>query len=137
MKLYLDIDGVLLTKSLTIPPHGKEFIHFMTENFDCYWLTTHCRGGENKAVKYLAQYYDRETQKQLESIKPTDWMYKKTEALDFFSDFIWLEDYPFEIEKNELKTHNKLDSLFIVDLNCENELRTVESKIKVLRDILR
>lgn len=135
MKVYLDIDGVLLTKSLTVPPDGKKLIHFVTENFDCYWLTTHCRGGENKAIEYLSKFYDDEVLEELKKVKNTDWMDKKTEAIDFSSNFIWLEDYPFEAEKNDLKIHHQLDSLILVDLNRENELRNIKSKIKVIRKI--
>ncbi|MBT6004941.1 MAG: hypothetical protein HOG79_04410, partial [Prolixibacteraceae bacterium] len=59
-KIYLDIDGVLLMKDGSIPDFAVELISFLKENFECYWLTTHCRGGENKAVQYLSKYYPTE-----------------------------------------------------------------------------
>ncbi len=34
--LYLDIDGVLLTKQGASAPHIVEFLKFATNNFDCY-----------------------------------------------------------------------------------------------------
>lgn len=41
VKLYLDIDGVLLTKrNVKAAPFGPEFIDRVAERFDCYWLTT-------------------------------------------------------------------------------------------------
>ena len=44
-KLYIDIDGVLITTKNPVAPSGIDrFIQFITSNFDCYWLTTHCKG---------------------------------------------------------------------------------------------
>ncbi len=135
MKVYIDIDGVLLTKSSEVPDYGKEFIHFLTNNFDCYWLTTHCRGGENRAVEYLSRYYDKETLNILTSIQPTDWMDKKTEGIDYSSEFIWLEDNPFEAEKMDLIEFDCPHSLLIVDLNRPDELRNLELKLKSLNKL--
>ena len=45
MKLYLDIDGVLLhPKEDKAAEHAAELIEYITSEFDCYWLTTHCKG---------------------------------------------------------------------------------------------
>ena len=49
-KAYIDIDGVLLTKQSQIPKYGEEFIFFLIKNYDCYWLTTHCRHGVNNSI---------------------------------------------------------------------------------------
>ena len=130
MKIYLDIDGVLLNKDLTIPEFGEAIISFLTTNHDCYWLSTHCRGGNCTAVKYLAQYYPLSTVEQLKNIKQTNWSDLKTEAIDFNADFIWLEDYPFESEKRKLKENNKIDALITVDLKRKGELKMVQKKIE-------
>lgn len=132
MEVYIDIDGVLLTKTLGVPKYGKELIHFLTNTYDCYWLTTHCRGGENKAIQYLSMYYDQDTIEQLKCVKMTDWMDKKTEGIDFSSRFIWLEDYPFESEKKDLDMKGCLSSLVLVDLKNDNELKTIELKLIAL-----
>ena len=55
MNIYIDIDGVLLTKKQELPNDSLEFIDFITKNYDCFWLTTHCRTGENKALHYRPQ----------------------------------------------------------------------------------
>jgi hypothetical protein len=56
-KLYLDIGGVLLTKRNTEAADlGAEFVDFVTEYFDCYWLTTHCKGSTETALGYLSRY---------------------------------------------------------------------------------
>ena len=58
MKLYLDIDGVLLhTKEDKAAEHAAELIEYITSEFDCYWLTTHCKGDSGPAVQYLSEYF--------------------------------------------------------------------------------
>ena len=132
MKIYLDIDGVILKKDYTLPEYAKEFISFLTTNYDCYWLTTHCRGGNNKAIDHLSKCYPISTLEQLKMIKQTNWTDLKTEAIDLNSDFIWLEDYPLESEKEILRKANKTSSLITVDLNRENELKSVQNKIELV-----
>jgi len=132
MKIYLDIDGVILKKDLTIPDYGKEFISFLVTNHDCYWLSTHCKGGNNNALNHLSKSYPQSTLEQFKMIKHTNWIDLKTEAIDLSSDFIWLEDYPFEAEKIVLKQANKMDSLITIDLNRENELKSVQKKVEMV-----
>jgi hypothetical protein len=129
MNLYLDIDGVLLTKDGKIPNHGQKFIEFAVDRFECFWLTTHCRGGENKAVDYLAQYYPFCITQLLGEVKPTDWDTLKTEAIDFSMNFIWLEDAPFESEIRILENMGVLSSLIKVNLKKDNELMSIRNEL--------
>jgi len=125
-KLYLDIDGVLLTAKQTKPAENVvQFIDFITQNFDCYWLTTHCKGDSNSALNYLAKYFENSIIEKLKTIKPTNWLTLKTEAIDFSSDFYWLDDYPFNAEIKILNENSKINSLVIVDLNKTNELNRI------------
>lgn len=58
MKLYLDIDGVLLDYDNDgRAEHSIELIDYITDEFDCYWLTTHCKGDAGTAVDYLSRYF--------------------------------------------------------------------------------
>ena len=119
----MDIDGVLLTtKQPTQADNAIQFINFITENFECYWLTTHCKGNNQTALKYLEKYFDKPILNKLEKIKTTNWTTLKTEAIDFNSDFFWLEDFPFQSEINILESNNKKDKLITVDLNKTDEL---------------
>ena len=125
-RLYIDIDGVLLTvKNTRRPQYAVEFIDYVTSTFDCYWLTSHCKEGE-KSIKpllqYLSPYYDKETIEKLKAIKPTSWETAKTEAIDIHSDFYWLDDYVFEFERKILRGFHIYDRLIEVNLNCANEL---------------
>jgi hypothetical protein len=125
-RLYLDIDGVLLTVKQTKPAdHSTTFIEFITENFDCYWLTTHCKGDAHNAIKYLTPYFDEQTLQLLSQVKPTKWETLKTEAIDFSQNFFWLEDYPFNAEKEVLAKYGRLENLIVVDLNNTDELRRI------------
>ena len=129
-KLYLDIDGVLLTKRLTKPADNvAQFIEYLTENFECFWLTTHCKGTERTALQYLKQFLEARVMEQLESVKPTMWTTMKTEALDLTSDFYWLDDNPFQMEIEFLRLHEKLDRLILVDLNNKDELLKIKKRL--------
>ena len=127
INLYIDIDGVLLTKKLEVPKNGIELLEYCVNNFNCYWLTTHCRHNENNAVKYLLQFYPKEVEGLLKQIKPTNWNSLKTEGIDFTKPFCWLEDYPMQAEISILEKQQAMDSLIKVDLSNPNELKTVIS----------
>jgi hypothetical protein len=122
-KLYLDIDGVLLTAKQTKPAENVvQFINFVTSNFDCYWLTTHCKGSKKTALNYLEKHFDDTTLYKMKNIKPTNWTTLKTEGIDFTSDFFWLEDFPFQSEINILENKKLKERLITVDLNRPDEL---------------
>lgn len=114
--IYLDIDGVLLTKQGASAPHLVEFLDFATSNFNCYWLTTHCDGDATTAFLYLVGKIPTEAVPYLEKIKPTKWKLWKPEAIDFTQDFYWLDDYAFDGDKKILEEHQALDKLITVDL---------------------
>ncbi|MBQ7812058.1 MAG: hypothetical protein IJZ70_06595 [Bacteroidales bacterium] len=126
MKLYLDIDGVLLNYGGdSIAKHSIEFIDYVTNEFDCYWLTTHCKGDSTPAIEYLSIYFPQETIEKLKRIKPTYREDLKTEGIDFDSNFIWLDDYPFQAEIAVLGNFGASESLYRVNLANEDELHKV------------
>ncbi len=55
MKLYLDIDGVLLTRNGSLANHAREFLEWAIENFECYWLTTRDRRGLENIISAFKQ----------------------------------------------------------------------------------
>lgn len=122
MKVYLDIDGVLLHKGGRLPAGLGEFIAFVTDQFDCYWLTTHCKGDSSTALRYLAGYMSADLLAKLAKVKPTQWDALKTEGIDLAAPFVWLDDQPFGAEKEVLSQAGMIDGLIIVDLRLENEL---------------
>ena len=128
--LYLDIDGVLLRKHpQTLAENGRQFLETVVEHFDCYWLTTHCRGGENNAISYLTPYLEEQTLKLLHRIKPAWWETMKTDGIDLGKPFFWIDDQPFEAEKQVLRTQDFESRLIIVDLDRPNELMRIQKHI--------
>lgn len=124
-KIYLDIDGVLLTAKNTRAADGVlPFLQFLTKHFDCYWLTTHCKGDARIPIDYV-KYYIAESESHLEKIKPTNWNTLKTEAIDLKSDFYWLDDCPMMAEKLILQKNGVESSLIVVNLNRPNELNKI------------
>ena len=134
-KLYLDIDGVLLTTSNIRAAKGAvDLLYYVLENFDCYWLTTHCHDNDTThAISYLSQYFYQSVVEKMKSIKPAAWTALKTEGIDFESDFIWLDDYPREAEKDVLRHHGCYRSLIQVNLDNKDELFDVIQKLKALQ----
>lgn len=116
--LYLDIDGVLLTKQGKAAEHVAEFLEFATSSFNCYWLTTHCDGDSTKPFLYLVGKLPSEAISFLEKIRPTKWELWKPSGIDFSQDFLWLDDYAFEGDRKILEEHQALDRLIVVDLQA-------------------
>jgi len=134
IKLYLDIDGVLLTAKHTRAADGvDEFVGFVTTRFECYWLTTHCKGDSRTALKYLEQFIQPKTIKKLEyAVRPTNWDALKTEAIDFESDFYWLDDRPLQVERKCLEDNALSDRLILINLERHKELTTIGLELKYL-----
>ena len=66
-KIYIDIDGVLLDDKTGEPAkHAEELIMFLTSGrYDCYWLTTHCKGDTAPTLQYLSGHFSDKVMKRL------------------------------------------------------------------------
>lgn len=121
MNIYLDIDGVILTKEGKQMPNLELFIDkcFEISRGNVYWLTTHCRSKEN--LQHLQDYLSNKVESgildKLLKIKPTTWDTLKTEGIDFSNDFIWFDDNIFQSETKILREYNCVDSLIKVNNN--------------------
>lgn len=104
MKLYLDIDGVLITAKNPVAPQDIDsFVRFVTSNFDCYWLTTHCKGDPARCMSYLRNYLAEDSISALSRVKATNWDALKTEAISLEEPFFWLDDYVLSAENKILE----------------------------------
>jgi hypothetical protein len=122
MNIYLDIDGVLLTKDGKQMPFLNDFINTISSmpNSEMFWLTTHCK--ENSTIKvfnHIDSALDQEIITKLKIVKSTKWDTLKTEAIDFTGKFLWFDDNILEIEKKILSTNNALTSWIKVENNLE------------------
>lgn len=128
-KLYLDIDGVLLSRG-KLTRGLVEFLSFVTERFDCYWLTTHCDGDAKTAFLYLVGKVPSEAIPSIEKFKPTKWKSLKTEAIDFTNPFVWIDDNLFDSERRMLEAHGALDSFIHINLRSNpNQLLDVMKEL--------
>lgn len=116
-KVYLDIDGVLLANELHPALHAKEFILYVVNNYDVYWLTTHCQGDASHTIRHLSNLFDEETLRALKDVKPTRWEVAKTEAIDFDSPFLWFDDDLYPEEREDLIKHDSMGNWVEVDLS--------------------
>lgn len=78
MNIYLDIDGVLLANESNLSEGAIEFIKYAADNFEVYWLTTHCMNGDPvHAVEYIARVEKEDLRPWLKKFKPTVWSLKR------------------------------------------------------------
>lgn len=118
MRIYLDIDGVLLINENHAAPYADEFLQHILEKYpdSTYWLTTHNWKGENRAIQVLAPHLKPETIKLLGRIKPSEWGEMKTEAINFDEPFLWFDDDLWSDELKALEENNATGNFVMVDL---------------------
>lgn len=116
MNIYLDIDGVILD---TASPQEdiEAWLNYMLNNFpNIYWLTTHCRGGENQTEFWLRGKLPTELVEHMpKCIRATNWGVLKTDAIDFTKPFIWFDDNLMLSERQILEQHSCLASYFAMN----------------------
>lgn len=135
MNIYLDIDGVLLDYGENPASYSREFIDYLVNNYDTYWLSTHCRGDSIPTQQHLSRFFtDQLTLKNLAKIRPTNWEQWKTEGIDFSTPFLWIDDDYFEDEHKELERNNVGTSVLLVDLVSEHDqLKSIVDDLKMKR----
>lgn len=135
MNIYLDIDGVLLANESNLAEGALEFIKYAADNFEVYWLTTHCMNGDPAhAIEYVARLEQEDLRPWLKKFKPTVWSLKKTDAIDFTKPFFWYDDDCYFEERKVLMENNALNSWIEVDLRKYPDQMTHE--IKLLKSII-
>ena len=128
--IYLDIDGVLLANEANLAAGASEFIKYATDNFDVYWLTTHCMDGNpNHAIDYVQRATDENLRPYLQKFRPTAWSVAKTEAIDFTRPVLWFDDDCYNGERLALNEHNSFNSWIEVDLAKYPDQLTHELKL--------
>ncbi len=115
--LYLDIDGVLLANESNLAEGAADFIRYAADNFEVYWLTTHCMHGDPEwAVEYVHRASDEDLSPWLKKFKPTTWSLAKTDAIDMTKPFLWYDDDCLYGERKALEDAGVPDSWVKVDL---------------------
>ncbi len=79
-KIYFDIDGVL--KGAASPQEDIiALIRYCLDNYggSLYWLTAHCKGGENRTNFALSDAFPAELVEEIyQTFKPTNWEVLRT-----------------------------------------------------------
>lgn len=119
MVIYLDIDHVVLGKNehgkIALIPNFKAILSYLRKNYECRWLTTHGRYDAGDVIRYLKPYLKNITPEELRFIKVVPWRTLKTEAIDFDSLFIWVDDQPLQFELDILRKKGFLNRWLKVD----------------------
>jgi hypothetical protein len=118
LNIYLDIDGVILTKQGKLASGADIFLCKLIENEDniCYWLTTRCKGDTRPVLNALQPLLDQKTSKLVECVKPTNWNTLKTEAIDFNKPFLWFDDILMYSEEQVLRKNCVLGCFVRIDI---------------------
>ena len=133
--LYLDIDGVLLANETNLAEGANDFIKYAADNFEVYWLTTHCMDDTTAhAIEYLQRATTEDLRPWLEKFKPVVWSLKKTEAINFTKPFLWFDDDCYSGEKIDLNEHGVSNSWIEIDLAKYPDQMVHE--LKLLRSII-
>jgi hypothetical protein len=122
MKIYLDIDGVILTKEGKQMPFLKEFLLYVFNlaGEEVYWLSTHCKDGNTeRVIQHLKGKVEEDVLEVLKMVKGTKWDTLKTEGIDLDGEFLWFDDNIFESEYRVLEELNKDYCLIKVEENLE------------------
>lgn len=114
--IYIDIDGVILTRGGMPALHLDKFLRYILSNYSVSWLTSRCHGDSKYTIKYLSQFLLPETIALTQEIKPTSFRLDKTEAIDFSKKFFWLDNELFASEEKVLREKGKFDSWIEVNL---------------------
>ncbi len=128
--IYLDIDGVILTRGVVPALHLDKFLKYILGEYSVFWLTSKYYGDTKEIIKYLSQFFSPDITLLLDQIKPTRFDLDKTEAIDFTKKFFWLDNELFDSEKSTLRKHNAYNSWIELDLikNPHQLLYLVNSK---------
>jgi hypothetical protein len=134
--IYLDIDGVILANEDNLSIGAEELIKYAVENFDVYWLTTHCTESDaTHAINYVMRAGNESLRPHLEKLIPTSWSEYKTEAIDFSKPFLWFDDDCYLSERRDLEKNNAFNSWIEVDLRnypdqLMREIKLLESFVE-------
>jgi hypothetical protein len=104
-KLYLDIDGLVLRSALLrvwnsgwqVAPLASEFLEWAISFHEPVWLTARDKAGTGEGVVSALSGAMGVTDALIDlasKIPVQGWASTKTNAIDFGSDFLWLDDCP-------------------------------------------
>jgi hypothetical protein len=121
--LFLDVDGVLLRRragnmrgrdAYEVARHALPFLEWALKNFHVRWLSSRCQGGNAQEVCHAFRYAlgARELPPDwhlLDTIPAARWDRRKVDAIDFLTNFFWVDDNHGEEALAILTAHGRAD----------------------------
>jgi hypothetical protein len=116
VKLYLDIDGVLLTKNGALAEGAETFLQWAIDNHEPHWLSTRTRDGSSRGA--LRAFHGILETELVRAIQPVRWATLKTEALPVWVDgWAWVDDEILHAERAVLVSNDALDRFVQISVN--------------------
>jgi hypothetical protein len=144
--LYLDLDGVILRRTgridfggrteFEVAPGAMEFLSWVVENFNCYWLTSRSHDGTHDEIERAfrlaipAANQPDILRMLIRAIRPVPWGRGKFEGIDISRDFCWVDDDPDQASVDVLEKTGLLSRLILVSRDQRPD------DLERLRDIL-
>ncbi|CCQ74194.1 hypothetical protein [Magnetospira sp. QH-2] len=121
MKMFLDIDGVLLTRQGGLSVGAEIFLRHIVDKHEAYWLSTRTNNGTldgaRKAFHGLLHI------NLIERIQPVRWTTLKTEALPFGTEnWLWIDDELMFVERQQLEAENALGNFLRINLRKQPDI---------------
>jgi hypothetical protein len=127
--IYLDVDGVLLTKDGKQMPNIREFLEavFGLVGDNVYWLTTHCKDGStDRVLQHVKNKVDEDVFDVLKRVKGTKWNTFKTEGIDMSRRFLWFDDNIDSTDYRKLEEMNRDYLLVKVENNLDEMVEYID-----------
>jgi hypothetical protein len=122
LNYYLDVDGTIITKEHQEALGLNDFLKYLFNSGEVFWLTTHCRYLDTSSVlSYLEQFLEPKNYALVKNIFPTTWNTMKTEAINFSHPFYWFDDYLLEAEIRILQKNMCFEKWIKIDLGKNDQ----------------
>jgi hypothetical protein len=116
VNLYLDIDGVLLTKRGALAEGAGTFLRWAVERHEPAWISTRTRDGSIRGA--LRAFHGLLEPSLIEAVQVARWHTLKTEALPLAArDWLWIDDEILQTERAALADAGALDRFIRIDVN--------------------
>ncbi len=118
MKIYLDIDSILLVDGRTLANHVDTFLQAILKKYPdaTYWLTPNSNTSSGETKRLLSVQLKPETVSQLDKIKIVEWRDTASQAVDFKHDFLWFGNELWPEDLKTLEQHEVVERFILVDL---------------------
>lgn len=116
--IYLNIDGVVLTKDHRPARHAPEFLEYVISNHpeSTYWLTDDSQENADALVQRISHMFDSKTNELLRKIETKLHTGSQAWAIDFTRPFLWLDVDKYPEERQSLRLSGLEDNFIPIDL---------------------